>query len=104
VLHTPAFALARRCGPVTVPNHKLLPDTRWLLHADADEVLARSGLRDFGRATKGVHLFVAGPGMLENPTYGPLDHTVEDDPLIQVPGPGAILIDRSPDFAVYATC
>jgi hypothetical protein len=104
VVHTPAFALARRCGPVTVPNHKLVPDTRWLLHADADEVVARSGLHDFGRDTKGVHLFVAGPGMLENPTYGPFDHTVEDDPLIQVPGPGAILIDRSPDFAVYATC
>jgi hypothetical protein len=51
-----------------------------------------------------VHLFVAGPGMLENPTYGPLDHTVDDDPRIQVPGPGAVLIDHSPDFAVYATC
>jgi hypothetical protein len=104
LLSTPAFTLARRCGPVTVPNHKLLPDTRWILRADADEVLARSGLRDWGRDTKGVHLFVSGPGMLENPTYGPLDHTVEDNPLIQVPGPDAILIDRSPDFAVYATC
>jgi hypothetical protein len=104
VLHTPAFALARRCGPVTVPNHKLLPDTRWILHADADAVVARSGLRDFGLGAKGVHLFVSGPGMLENPTYGPLDHTVEDDPRIQVPGPGAVLIARSPDFAVYATC
>jgi hypothetical protein len=104
VLQTPAFRRARRCGPVTVPNHKLLPDTRWILHADAGEVLARSGMHDLGRRTKGVHLFVAGPGMLENPTYGPLDHTVEDSPLIQVPGPGAILIDRSPDFAVYASC
>jgi hypothetical protein len=104
VLQTPAFALARRCGPVTVPNHKLLPDTRWILHADAGEVLARSGMRDFGRQAKGVHLFVVGPGMLENPTYGPLDRTVHDDPLIQVPGPGAILLERSPDFAVYATC
>ncbi|HMJ37214.1 MAG TPA: hypothetical protein VK501_25140 [Baekduia sp.] len=104
VLQTPAFTLARRCGPVTVPNHKLLPDTRWILHADADEVLARSALPASGRETKGVHLFVSGPAMLENPTYGPFDRTVEDDPLIQVPGPAAILIDRSPDFAVYATC
>jgi hypothetical protein len=104
VLHTPAFALARRCGPVTVPNHKLLPDTRWLLHAGAGAVLARSGLKDYGMETKGVHLFVSGPGMLENPTYGPLDPAVEDDPRIQVPGPGSRLIDRSRDFAVYATC
>jgi hypothetical protein len=101
---TPAFRLARRCGPVTVPNHKLIPDTRWLLHADADEVLARSALPGFGREARGVAIFVAGPNMLANPTYGPFVATVHDDPLIQVPGPRAILIDRTPHFAAYATC
>jgi hypothetical protein len=104
LVHTPAFAVARRCGPVTVPNHKLIPDTRWLLHADADEVLARSGLPGSGRATKGVAIFVSGKDMLANPTYGPFVPSVHDDPLIQVPGPDARIIDRTPHFAVYATC
>jgi hypothetical protein len=104
LVHTRAFGVARRCGPVTVPNHKLIPDTRWLLHADADEVIARSSLRDFGRSTKGVAIFVAGPDMLANSTYGPFVPSVHDDPLIQVPGTDARIIDRTPHFAVYATC
>jgi hypothetical protein len=104
LVHTPAFAVARRCGPVTVPNHKLIPDTRWLLHADEDEVVARSSLRGFGRTTRGVAIFVSGKDMLSNPTYGPFVSTVHDDPLIQVPGTDAVLIDRTPHFAAYATC
>jgi hypothetical protein len=104
LVDTPAFRVARRCGPVTVPNHKLIPDTRWLLHADADEVMARSSLPGSGRATKGVAIFVSGQDMLANPTYGPFVPPVHDDPLIQVPGTNARIIDRTPHFAVYATC
>ena len=104
LVRAPAFRQARRCGLVTVPNHKLIPDTRWFLHADADQVVARSALRDRGRETPGVAIFVSGPGMLANPTYGPFVATVHDDPLIQVPGPHAVLIERTPHFAAYATC
>jgi hypothetical protein len=101
---TPAFALANRCGPVTVPNHKLIPDTRWVLHADADEVLARSSLPGFGRRTRGVQVFVTGPTMLTNSTYGPFVPGSRDDGRIQVPGPGLRLIDRSAHFLAYASC
>ncbi|HWH94157.1 MAG TPA: hypothetical protein VNT03_09880 [Baekduia sp.] len=101
---TPAFKLANRCGPVTVPNHKLIPDARWILHDDADEVLARSSLPAFGQNTKGVHVFVTGPTMLTNSTYGPFVPGSRDDARIQVPGPGLRLIDRSPHFLVYAAC
>jgi hypothetical protein len=101
---TPAFAQARRCGPVTVPNHKLIPDTRWVLHAGAGAVLARSGLPDFGRRARGVHVFVSGATMLTNPTYGPFVGGSRDDARIQVPGPGLRLIDRSDHFLAYASC
>ena len=101
---TPAFALANRCGPVTVPNHKLIPDTRWVLHADADEVLARSSLPSFGQRTRGVQVFVTGPAMLTNSTYGPFVPGSRDDARIQVPGPGLRLIDRSAHFLAYASC
>jgi hypothetical protein len=101
---TPAFALANRCGPVTVPNHKLIPDTRWVLHADADEVLARSSLPDFGQREPGVQVFVTGPTMLTNSTYGPFVPGSRDDARIQVPGPGLRLIDRSAHFLAYVSC
>jgi hypothetical protein len=104
VVKTNAFQTANRCGPVSVPNHKLIPDARWILHDDADEVVARSSLPDFGQNSKGVQVFVTGPTMLTNSTYGPFVPGSRDDARIQVPGPGLRLIDRSPHFLVYASC
>ncbi|HEY6762025.1 MAG TPA: hypothetical protein VI318_21170 [Baekduia sp.] len=101
---TPAFKAANRCGPVTVPNHKLIPDARWILHDGAGEVLARSSLPAFGQNTKGVQVFVTGPTMLTNSTYGPFVPGSRDDARIQIPGPGLRLIERSPHFLVYASC
>lgn len=45
VLDSAAVAAGRRCGPVSTPNHKLLPDTRWILDAGPTQVLARSDPR-----------------------------------------------------------
>jgi hypothetical protein len=101
---TPAFTLANRCGVVSVPNHKLIPDARWVLHAGAGEVVARSGRRDLGQRLKGVQVFVTGASMLTNPTYGPFVPGSRDDARIQVPGPGLRLIDRTPHFLAYAAC
>ena len=42
VLRDPAVVPALRCGPVYVPNHKLIPDVRWILDRDRSGVLARS--------------------------------------------------------------
>lgn len=42
VLDDPEVREAMACGPLSVPNHKLLPDARWVLDAQADEVLARA--------------------------------------------------------------
>ena len=42
VLHDPAVARTRACGPVTVPNHKLLPEVRWALALPEHGVRARS--------------------------------------------------------------
>jgi hypothetical protein len=30
------------CGPVTTPTHKIVPDVRWVLDADSDQVISRS--------------------------------------------------------------
>lgn len=45
VLHDPDVQAALKCGPLWTPNHKLVPDSRWVLDAPVDKVLARSMLR-----------------------------------------------------------
>jgi hypothetical protein len=43
IVRDPAVAVARRsCGPLTLPNYKLVPDARWILDAPASGVRARS--------------------------------------------------------------
>jgi hypothetical protein len=42
VLNDPAVRAGLRCGPVNVPNHKLIPDIRWISDLPDREVLARS--------------------------------------------------------------
>ena len=42
LVHQPQLTAARRCGAVTLPNYRLVPDTLWILDASAPEVGARS--------------------------------------------------------------
>jgi hypothetical protein len=42
IVRAPAVVAARRCGPVTLPNYRLVPDTRWILRAGERQVGARS--------------------------------------------------------------
>jgi hypothetical protein len=48
---------ALRCGPLSVPNHKLIPDSRWILNTGEKKVLARSEPRNDRRTRRGVALF-----------------------------------------------
>jgi hypothetical protein len=45
VLNAPQTRRALRCGPLWTPNHKLVPDTRWILDAGVPDVLPRSMLK-----------------------------------------------------------
>lgn len=45
VLDEPQVRQALRCGPLWTPNHKLVPDSRWVLDAGVTKVLPRSMLR-----------------------------------------------------------
>jgi hypothetical protein len=44
LLDAPATRRALKCGPLWTPNHKLVPDTRWVLDASITQVLPRSML------------------------------------------------------------
>ncbi|MGX6447157.1 hypothetical protein ACVU7I_03655 [Patulibacter sp. S7RM1-6] len=45
VLHDPDVQAVLKCGPLWTPNHKLVPDSRWVLDAPVTKVLPRSMLR-----------------------------------------------------------
>lgn len=50
LLLSPQVTAARRCGPVSWPNYRNIPDTRWYLDAGVDQVVARSNVTVDGGA------------------------------------------------------
>ncbi len=98
----------KHCGPLSLPNHKLMPDARWLLDTPPSAIIARSQARTLARA--------GNPTLRERATHGvaiyPLGEAVfrqalveqSDNPLDQVPMRGFRLILTSQYYAVYARC
>jgi hypothetical protein len=100
VLSAPAVRAARRCGPISVPNHKLVPDARWLARARADGVVART----LATPRRGVALIVTGgTRFLKHPAYGPFDQD-EDSPRIQLPPDGFSRSVVGAHFTAYVRC
>jgi hypothetical protein len=110
ILDDPRVVSARRCGRVAVPTYKLIPDTRWLLHARPGEVVARTESDYANGDQRGVALLVVGNRLMNNPAYGPLidfaKETGEHDPPLRtsVPPPGSQLVAGNRYFAAYAVC
>ncbi|MDP8943571.1 MAG: hypothetical protein M3N16_05575 [Actinomycetota bacterium] len=102
LLSRPAVRTGRSCGPVSVPNHKLLPDVRWILDAGPAEVVARSDPRSAATARRGTAIFVAGP-LLHSRAYTPFSEP-SDSALIQVPGEGFRRVATTPYFSAYVNC
>jgi hypothetical protein len=101
-LDAPGAQRALRCGPVSVPNHKLIPDVRWALDLPEDRVVARSQRDDAGWGLRGGAIYVTGRTAVFRQAYSN-DATVDDN-LIQVPGPGMLRVAGSPSYAIYAHC
>jgi hypothetical protein len=100
LLYQPAVGAARRCGPVTTPTHKLVPDTRWVLGADADEVLARADDTSAERAQRGVALFVVDRGaLLRQALVAPTDDVFDN-----VPQPGFRRLAFTDYYSAYVRC
>jgi hypothetical protein len=101
LLDKPEVRKALACGPVSTPNHKLLPDTRWILDASADEVIARADPASKARAAKdGVSLFVVNRGALVRQALV----STTDDPFDSVPLPGFNRIAFTPYYSAYVRC
>ena len=105
VLASPRVKAAAACGPISVPNHKLLADVRWIADRDVDGVVARTDPKQTARQRAGgVGLYLhSGTVFLKHPAYGPFDQT-EDSPLIQVPPPGFERVRVGRYFSAYVRC
>ena len=95
VLATRTVAEGRACGPVTLPNYRLVPDTRWILDASQKEVGSRSAVeRD-----SGVALLLLGDKLLRR--YGFADGA---SPKTNAPPAGFVRGERRGSFTAYLGC
>ena len=110
VLHDPVVrADLKRCGPLSLPNHKLAPDARWILDAGPSAVIARSEARADAAvgvttlqdrvARGGVAIYPIGDAVF---TQAIVD--VDDNPLDQDPIPGYRYLLTSQYYSVYVRC
>jgi hypothetical protein len=100
LLRDPRVEAGRRCGPVSVPNHKLVPDARWILSAGEAGVIARSDPSQEEHTRRGVAIYAAERTAL-------LRHALveaTDDPLDSVPMPGFLFVTATGYYGAYVRC
>jgi hypothetical protein len=104
VLEDPKVQAGLRCGPLTGPNHKIIPDSRWIAGLGERRVLAREWVsRDRRRARlteKGVAIVVTSRFAIFKHAWS----DAGDDPLDQVPPAGFQRVKTTRFYAAYVRC
>ena len=90
-----------RCGAVSVPTHKLIPDTRWVLGLGEADVVARSDpAASSERKTRyGVAIYPVGRTNILRTGFA-----VNTDAITQVPAAGFRRVATEKYFAAYVRC
>jgi hypothetical protein len=101
LLETGAVERGLRCGAVSVPTHKLIPDTRWVLDLGEASVVARSdpSAESQRKARYGVAIFPVGRTNILRTGFA-----VNTDAITQVPASGFHRIATEKYFAAYLRC
>lgn len=102
VLRAKGVRAALDCGPLTFPNHKLVPDGRWILDLPYERVRARAeyARRELPMPQRGVAVFATSRMAIFKHAW-----TDPNDPAsIQLPAPGWRPVARSDHYAAYARC
>jgi hypothetical protein len=109
ILDKPAVKRDLACGPVSVPDHKLVPDVRIALNRGRNEVIDRSYALDllehhgqpllYNEMQHGVELIPLGLAVSRLALTSP-----NDSPLVQVPVLGFSWIAHTKYYAAYARC
>jgi hypothetical protein len=101
LLDDPAVRKGLRCGAVSVPTHKLIPDVRWGLDLPESRVVARSdpAASSKRKALHGLALYPTGRTNILRTGFA-----INTDALAQVPAPGFRRIATDRYFAAYLKC
>jgi hypothetical protein len=99
ILDQPAVVAGRRCGPVSLPTYRQIPDVRWYLDADREAVVSRADKNQAARARRGGVALIA-LGRIRD-TVGRADGL---PPGTNVPPPGFTEVARNDSFAAYVRC
>jgi hypothetical protein len=108
LLSTDSVRRALRCGPVSVPNHKLIPEIRWITGRGPGGVLARSDARARAqqgdprleqRISRGIAIYPTGDAVFREAIVDP-----GDDPIDQVPSAPFVRAATTQYYAAYVHC
>jgi hypothetical protein len=109
ILHNPHVKRDLACGPISLPDHKLVPDVRLILNLDGNQVIDRAyalllktNNHDdslYDRMQHGVAIY---PLALAVSRYGLADPN--DSPFVQVNMTGFVRVAVTPYYAAYANC
>jgi hypothetical protein len=108
ILHEPQVQAGLRCGPLSLPNRKLVPDARWILQRGPSGVVDRSQALVLDAAGKpalmksiqhGVALYPTGLAVAREAL---VDNT--DNPAEQVPMPDFIRVATTQYYGAYVNC
>ncbi len=100
VLRDPKVRAGLRCGPLTLPNHKLVPDTRWIADLPYEKVLARADPKLRPQPRKGVGIYVTGRfALFKHSLTSPSDSV-----LVQSPPPGFERVRVTRYYSAYVSC
>jgi dolichyl-phosphate-mannose-protein mannosyltransferase len=103
-------AQLRRCPLVSLPNHKLIPDARWILGSTGQHnIVARSQARaDVGKGSHALERRIGAGSVAVYPLGAAVFFEaivdVGDDPRDQVPLSGFKRVYTSRYYAIYANC
>jgi hypothetical protein len=103
LLDNPKVQAARRCGPTSTPNHKLIPDSRWILDASANEVVARSDPKQRGHIGRGVAIYAVNRTALLRSGFTDGDQSAQDT-LNSIPMAGFTRLAVTPYYSAYVRC
>jgi hypothetical protein len=104
VLNDPKVKAGLRCGPLTGPNHKIIPDARWIADLGDGDVLARA---EAFREDRNVPMPTRGVAIVVTSRFAIFKHAWSDpadNPLIQVPPPGFERVKTTRFYAAYVRC
>jgi hypothetical protein len=88
-----------RCGPLTFPTYRLVPDARWQLHAGPEAVRTRAGARSAVRSPGAVAVYIEGDEKFER-RFGRADGV---DRATNRPPGAAPTLSHGP-FRTYVSC